>query len=417
MASDTTLNQILEAARKELLELSTRSRLLHTPRKSTRSGVLEIVDEHSDHVFRLLVNEGRSFTFLATQETEEADGEAAPSPRPLIEEEVDEKGVPARFTDTKLQTQLPAEALDRRLLRIFHDARTVEEEQGVNILYLALGFLKWFESDSSDVERFAPLILLPVSLERQSARSRFTLRYREEEITTNLSLQAKLNLEFGLDLPELPDAEDLIPGNYFAEVQQAVSGMRRWEIGHSAMVLGFFSFAKFLMYRDLEPANWPNDRPLASAGLVRPLLDEGFESASSLDGEEHSVDSIIPVERMTHIRDADSSQMLAIEQVRRGSHLVIQGPPGTGKSQTIANLIAAAVKEGKKVLFVAEKMAALEVVQRRLDEVGLAPICLELHSHKAKKRAVLEELRQTLELGASDRRPGPDAHPAIGGGS
>jgi very-short-patch-repair endonuclease len=263
-----------------------------------------------------------------------------------------------------------------------------------------LGFLKWFESDSSEIERFAPLILLPVSLERQSARSRFTLRYREEEITTNLSLQAKLKFEFGLDLPELPDDEDLIPGNYFADVQQAVSGMRRWEVKPSAMVLGFFSFAKFLMYRDLDPANWPHDRPLASAGLVQPLLQDGFEGASSFDSEEHSIDSIIPVERMTHIRDADSSQMLAIEHVRRGGHLVIQGPPGTGKSQTIANLIAAAVKEGKKVLFVAEKMAALEVVQRRLDEVGLGPICLELHSHKAKKRAVLEELNRTLELGA-----------------
>src|SRR5580704_680992 len=263
MASDTTLNRILEAARKELLELSTRSRLLHTPRKSSRSGVLEIVDEHSDHVFRLMVDEGRTFTFLATKEQDDDEnGSGSPdqSPLPVIDDEDDENGVPARFTDSKLQTALTADALDRRLLRIFHDARTVEEEQGVNILYLALGFLKWFESDSSEIERFAPLILLPVSLERQSARSRFTLRYREEEITTNLSLQAKLKLEFGLDLPELPDAEDLLPGDYFAQVQSAVSGMRRWDVNHGAMVLGFFSFAKFLMYRDLDPANWPHDR-------------------------------------------------------------------------------------------------------------------------------------------------------------
>ena len=386
----------------DLLELSTRSRLLHTPRKNVRSGILEIVDEHSDHVFRLLVGNGRPFTFLAAQETDEAADpsfSSRSSPHPTVEE-VDENGIPLRYVDTKLQTQLVADALDRRLLRIFYDARTVEEEQGVNILYLALGFLKWFESDSSETERFAPLVLVPVNLERQSARSRFVLRYTEEEITLNLSLQAKLKAEFGLDLPDLPEAEELIPSFYYRQVERAVSGMKRWGVVPDAIVLGLFSFAKFLMYRDLDPQNWPPDCPLESAGVVQPLLDGNFEGNAALDGDEHSIDALIPVETMAHIRDADSSQTLAIEQVRRGSHLVIQGPPGTGKSQTIANIIAAAVKERKKVLFVAEKMAALEVVQRRLEEVGLGPICLELHSHKAKKGAVLEELKETLDLGA-----------------
>ncbi|MHB1559149.1 MAG: DUF3320 domain-containing protein [Isosphaeraceae bacterium] len=102
---------------------------------------------------------------------------------------------------------------------------------------------------------------------------------------------------------------------------------------------------------------------------------------------------------MAHVTDADSSQAIAIEEVRRGRHLVIQGPPGTGKSQTITNLIATAVKAGKKVLFVAEKMAALEVVQSRLQRLDLGPICLELHSHKANKKTVLDEIARTLALG------------------
>ncbi len=372
MASDATLERALESARKELFELSTRSRLLHTPYKTARSGVLDIVDEQTNEVFRLLVDEGQSFTFQAAQEranAEEGIASSELSQHPLIEDEVDKNALLRRFSDTKLQTSLSAETLDRRLLRIFHDARTVEEEQGVNILYLALGFLKWFENESSQIERFAPLVLVPVNLDRKSARSRFSLRYTEEEITTNLSLQAKLKSEFGLDLPDLPDAEDLLPTDYFARVRKAVSGMARWEIRPDHIVLGFFSFAKFLMYRDLDAANWPDDRPLASAGIIQPLLQGGFGGTSSFDGEEHSIDSIIPVATMTHVRDADSSQTLAIEHVRRGSHLVIQGPPGTGKSQTIANIIAAAVKEGKKVLFVAEKMAALDVVHRRLEEV------------------------------------------------
>ncbi len=285
------------------------------------------------------------------------------------------------------------------MLSIYYDAQTYEQEQGVSILYLAMGFLKWYESPSSDKARYAPLLLIPVDLKRQTAASRFHIEYREEDITTNLSLQAKLRGEFGIDLPEIPDMDELSPGAYFDSVAQAAANQPRWGVLRDDMVIWFFSFAKYLMYRDLDPATWPEHSPLESNPNLSRLLGDGFVSEPSLCDENDKIDPLIPPINMVHVTDADSSQTIAIEEVRLGRHLVIQGPPGTGKSQTITNLIATAVKAGKKVLFVAEKMAALEVVHSRLERLGLGSICLELHSSKANKKAVLEEISRTLALG------------------
>ncbi len=304
-----------------------------------------------------------------------------------------------RHTDLRLQTRLTSERLQTRLLDMYYDAQTYEQEQGVSILYLAIGFLKWYESDASDKARFAPLLLVPVDLERPSAASRFHLRYREDDVTTNLSLQAKLKGEFGIALPDIPEMDEIYPESYFNAVAQAVGGHPRWEVLRDDMVLWFFSFAKYLMYRDLDPANWPAHSPLESNSTLSSLLGEGFVAERALCGDQDKIDSLIAAADMVHVTDADSSQAVVIEEVRRGRHLVVQGPPGTGKSQTIANLIGMAVATGKKVLFVAEKMAALEVVHSRLERLGLGAICLELHSHKANKKAVLDELARTLALG------------------
>jgi hypothetical protein len=154
------------------------------------------------------------------------------------------------------------------------------------------------------------------------------------------------------------------------------------------------------MYRDLDQAIWPREARLRDKPLIRALLADGFDTHDPVLPEEGPLDPHVPPADMLHIVDCDSSQMAAIHEVRRGLDLVIQGPPGTGKSQTIANIVAAAVADGKTVLFVAEKMAALDVVKRRLDTAGVGDACLELHSNKANKRAVLEELKRTWELGA-----------------
>ncbi len=165
------------------------------------------------------------------------------------------------------------------------------------------------------------------------------------------------------------------------------------------MTLGFFSFAKLLMYRDLDSQNWPDANGLLGHSMITSLLSDGFQRAEHIIPSDANLDEIIPVSKLDHVVDADSSQTIAIERVRAGDSAVIQGPPGTGKSQSISNIIASAVLDGKKVLFVAEKLAALQVVKRRLENEGLGALCLELHSNKANKRAVIEEIGRTWKLG------------------
>jgi hypothetical protein len=195
----------------------------------------------------------------------------------------------------------------------------------------------------------------------------------------------------------VPDTENLVPSTYFAAAREAISGKPRWEVLADDMVLSFFSFSKFLMYRDLDVDSWPEGAGLEEHPVLNGLLHAGFEPEAPLWPEESRIDDHLSPADMVHVMDADSSQIEAIEEVKAGRNLVIQGPPGTGKSQTITNLIAAAVMQGKSVLFVAEKLAALEVVRERLDGIGLGQMCLELHSRKANKKAVLGELAAALD--------------------
>lgn len=401
MDTNSQLSDIIDRTRSNLLDLSLRNRLLNTPRSSTKSKRLDIVDERSDDVFRILVCDQRAMTFLpGRDEKEDANEATAPAGLEIETSRADDNELLERYTDTRLQTKLTLEQLQTRLLSLYYDAVTSEEEQGVSILYLACGFLEWYESPSSDQPRFAPLILIPVDLERPTVTDRFRLKYREGDIATNLSLQGKLAGEFSIALPDVNDGdENLVPSQYYSSVTAAVSSQPRWLVHADDMTLWFFSFAKYLMYRDLDPASWPASRPLTGQPLIRGLLQEGFRGDPPLCGDDDPIDGLIAPAFMTHVTDADSSQSLVIEEVRQGRHLVVQGPPGTGKSQTITNLIATAVKEGKKILFVAEKLAALEVVKSRLDRLGIGPVGLELHSNKANKRMVLEELGKTLDLG------------------
>ncbi len=409
-SNSALITRQLEKSRQALLDLSTRNRLLSLPQAAT-ARVLHFADERTDEVYRLLAGESKAMSFApAKAEEEQAAADPAevqetqatlalPQPEESVDEQLDARGVAQRHRDLKLQTRLSSEKLQRRLLDMYSDARTFIEEQGVNILFLALGQLQWFDRNAPDKPRFAPLILLPVALERKSAAERFTLSWLQEDAAENLSLAAKLKADFGLELPEFNAGDDFDPRAYLAAVATMAAAQPGWQVLPDAMTLGFFSFAKFLMYRDLDTSTWPPEKRLDQQALIAAALQDGFEAREHLFPEDADVDQLIPVDSQRHVVDADSSQSLAIEAVRRGENLVIQGPPGTGKSQTITNVIAAAIADGKKVLFISEKMAALEVVNRRLKSVGLGPACLELHSHHANKRKVLEELKATRDLG------------------
>jgi len=368
-----------------------------------------VIDELSSEVYRMLVLEGREMTFEALPEGVHEDAWEAESREDVdpdasilaqqLEQPDDEGGVAARHLDRLLQTAMISEKLQTRLLSIHNDARTYLEEQGANILYLALGFLHWYEAPNSTESRRAPLLLVPVEIKRNSAQERFRIAYTGEEIGANLSLREKLRVEFDISLPELGEPENLDFAHYAEEVQRAIGNAERWRVEANEITLGFFSFGKFLMYKDLDAANWPEQRRPHAHEVLSALLGEGFHAPASAYGDETHIDSVVSPAEVHQVKDADSSQILAILDVNAGRNLVLQGPPGTGKSQTITNIIAEAIGNGRKVLFVAEKMAALEVVKRRLDEVGLGEAVLELHSHKTNKRAVLEELNRTLNSG------------------
>ncbi len=382
----------LEAARQELLDLGLRNPLINYRPLKARS--LEIVGERPSDIVRLFVIDGAAFTFLPQPD-------AAP-------DEPGASGQPATdpFTDYHLQTAYSSAELQKRLLNSYYTAVAAIEEQGINILYLALGMLQWRETGHAASTRRAPLLLIPAALARDSADSRFYLSYTGAELQDNLSLRRKLAADFGLALPELPPTDAPDVAAYFAQVAQAVASMSGWQVDDTAVHLGFFSFSKLLMVADLDAANWPADKRPADHPILQSLLHpDGFSESGGIP-DNAFLDDLLPLDNSFQVVDADSSQMQTILDVNNGRNLVIQGPPGTGKSQTITNLMAEALGQGKTVLFVAEKLAALEVVKRRLDEIGLGDAALELHSHKTTKRGFLAELARTVQLGS----PQTDGH-------
>jgi very-short-patch-repair endonuclease/DNA polymerase III delta prime subunit len=398
----------LETVRKELLDLGLRNSLVNFRTKAKK---IDVVDELSTEVLRILVTNGKAMSFLplpggaidedGNDPLEDLLSDPAADFSALFAEDdaIGRDGLAARHTDTNLQTRLETARLHARLLQISNEARTYIEEQGVNVLYIALGFLHWFESDAAESPRLAPLVLIPVELQRSSAKERFSLSYSDEDIQDNLSLIEKLRLEFGIDLPTLGEIEDLDLAGFMARVEAAISSQSRWRVSPNQIVLGFFSFGKLLMYRDLNPEEWPEGSKLSDSPVIRALLEDGFREPSSEIPDNGSLDDVVDLTRLNQVVDADSTQTAAILDSLSGRNLVIQGPPGTGKSQTITNIISEAIGAGKSVLFVSEKMAALEVVKRRLDNIGLGDAVLELHSHKTNKKAVLQELERTLQLG------------------
>ncbi|MEE9393099.1 MAG: DUF4011 domain-containing protein [Planctomycetota bacterium] len=308
-----------------------------------------------------------------------------------------------QFKDKRLFSTVEQGETESRLLEIYRQARRTLEDTGANTLYLALGFLKWSEVEGAETRLRAPILLLPVSLTRKSAREDFRLVLGDEEPRVNVTLLEKLRQDFGLDtkeLEELPEDErGLDIGEILARWRAAVLTIAGWDVEESAS-LALFTFSKFMIWQDLES----NVEALMANDLVRHLIDRPGEDFRRQDQEPltpESLDREVALRDIFCPRDADSTQLAAVVAATQGHSFVLQGPPGTGKSQTITNLIAQALAEGKRILFVAEKMAALDVVKDRLDAEGLGFACLEIHSNKASKRVVLDQLQEALEVSES----------------
>ena len=370
----------IENARKRLIDLSLRNRFLNY-RVGSRAAI-EITDFDPDSLYNVLVQEARSLTLL-----------------PQNDDGLDLADLDTRSsnptTTKKLRVKETEKSLENKLLRFYRESRTIQEEQGINLLFLALGLLQWFEEDGEQIARYAPMLLIPITIERTTAKT-FTLSHDGTEIVSNLSMIEKAK-EFGIRLPEF-DQEVGSVSDYFSLISAQVSSLKQWKVIPEYAVIGFFNYAKYVMFKDLDENNWkPGSKP-EEHEIVQILFGESeHDSTSTTTEHSGNLDEIRPVKGSLEVYDADSSQLEAIVQAKNAKLMIIEGPPGTGKSQTITNLIAEAVYEGKKVLFVAEKRAALEVVVRRLDEAGLSQMSIELHSSKASKRAFYESLKRTME--------------------
>lgn len=438
MGDRERIEQRLERLRQKLLDLSTMNRMLSF--RHPKASCLRVVDELPHQLFDVL-RDGATLTFDPVSEPTIRELETYNSPRPDQVRRATEPKLTVRpdaatwarhlginvnydlpvetdsfersesHADRKIQTLHFPDDLDARLRKIRAAGRTAIEESGANMLYLAFGFLEWRDQQTSKAHQ-APLIMMPVELEREASRGgqfRTRIRWTGEELQPNLSLKKKLE-ELNIDLPALEDDQPLEA--YLTDVTRAIRHKPDWTV-RRYVTLGLFEFGKILLYLDLDPERWPTHAPLSENVLVREILG-GPEHVDSLEEEgaswnldtDESPQAFQNRDLSLEVVDrADSSQCEALEVALSGRNLVVQGPPGTGKSQTITNLVAAALARGKTVLFVAEKLAALEVVRRRMRELGLGDFCLELHSHKTRKTEVLEDVATRIRASARIRPP------------
>lgn len=405
------LKSILENIRNRLLDKTRRNRLLNY-KESARD--IAIIDEMPDQVFEHLVQNGGGFHFDPYVQDELDNDTDQPTlfdeagikqpDRSLPQSQHKENGIDNRYTDNRLQTPFSEKDLERRLRKLYLDHKTIIEETGANNLYLAIGFLRWHDSHE-EVQHFrSPLILLPVRLEKERGYgiANYRLVFDDGALDTNYSLYEKLKHDFDLSLPLLKDEQS--PEEYWEEVNKAISPKSKngWSVVRE-MELGMFRFHKQVMWHDLDFKRWPKHSSLLDKDTLKRVLlgTEDSDASPNQLTHEYDQDDEGPSNKTPKfplIMDTDSTQYAAlVDTLTRQVGLVIEGPPGTGKSQTITNLIASALDQGLSVLFVAEKMAALEVVYKRLEIMGLGGFCLQLHGLKTSKKKLLQSVKERIE--------------------
>lgn len=396
-------NKKLERWAQLLLDTGKRNNMINF--KTTKASTAEVVYPDGEEFFQKCLNNS-SFEIYDPKIADDEDDEVAVTSINETTDETNEtiatdkmnKGDYVELYSSKLRkanqvlvyakTPNPINAIKN----IDKKARDFLEETGVNVAYMAFGFVRWKESDRSEIINKAPLLLVPIKLKNESAVTPYFIELTEDDIVVNPTFSYLLNAQYGITLPEYEDDESLTA--YITKVQGLVSKLQ-WQVT-SECKIGIFSFLKINMYHDLMN----NQENILKNNNVRILLGESIEEHDMVTGEEVGAVENEVIDLHTVV-DADSSQIEAIEMVKSGRSFVLQGPPGTGKSQTITNIIAECLHDGKKVLFVSEKLAALSVVYEKLKQAGLEEFCLELHSHKSSKKEVVAQLCKTLRADRS----------------
>jgi very-short-patch-repair endonuclease len=380
--------------RSRLIDLSLRNRLLNF--KLTKSSTVQFIEPSMEALFDFIAKKNKPMAVICPEIRDDMDASEEGARECLLRDRL--HVLPGQVLPSTLNPNTEKVLYTTRL-----KARTFMQEQGVNVLYVTFGILRWKEKEGDDRLISSPLVLVPVQLGKKPFKPYMLVRFGDEAVL-NPSLVLKMSTDQGIDLPAIPDdVDDFDIEAYLKLVEQSVAKKAGWSVARESY-LGIFSFTKLAMYEDLKTNEdvataHPIVRALAGDPSLLPPTPKDLPTAESLDELVKPIDSHL-------VLDADSSQGEAIEAIRRGANLVLQGPPGTGKSQTIANVIAECMWAGKTVLFVSEKMAALEVVKKRLDICRLGDFCLELHSNTPNKGDVIISLGRPLD--GNERVKEPD---------
>ena len=371
--------------KRELLDITSRNNMV-SMKQGTKVMPLLVssVSELEDHLA-----DGREFTLLP--KPQDWNGAAAYGERPFETENYAGNYAQSEAADLsirRIRTPMTESDTEKSLRSIYRLSKKMLDETGCNSLFMAIGVLRWFEGKSTGVARYAPLILVPAEMKKK--QNGYTVKKLDEDTVFNVTLAEKLRQEFEVTIPgidPLPtDGSGVNVDRVLQTVRACIAGKEGWEVLQGA-ALGVFSFSQFAMWKDLED----HMDAYSESPLVKSLVDGTpypAEKDLSCSSDPYGLCLTVP---------ADGSQIRAVRASGEGRTFVMHGPPGTGKSQTITNMITNALYQGKTVLFVAEKRAALEVVQKRLEEVGIGNRCLELHSNKTEKSRIIEQLGRALE--------------------
>ncbi|RBY97930.1 DNA helicase [Blastococcus sp. TF02-8] len=369
-----------------LLDLSLRNRLINY---SERTGLPLTLPVAALPILDNFVHDGTPVTLLPGDQLAAVQAERGlTSAKDLPPEQLTELLVERREVHADVTTggYLP------RLRNLAYRAKTVQEETGANNLYLALGSLVW-ELDGRPLR--SPLVLVPVTLTPVGRTGSYRLALDESGSSTpNYCLLEKLRQVHGLVVPSLAESAEST-----LDVEGALEAVRVALVGHglpyrveATADLAILQFARYRLWKDLDE-HWADfaQNPLVHHLVhepTEPFSDPARESGAFTDLDALAAELPVP---------ADASQLRAIAEAGAGRTFVLEGPPGTGKSQTITNLLTRAVADGKRVLFVAEKRAALDVVARRLDAVGMGMFALDLHDKGSRASMVRAQIRLAME--------------------
>lgn len=373
----------LDFWRHKLLDLGKRNRMIHF-RETTRS-TLKLTEPSFEELYETIAVKEESLTFKRP-----IDRDTDVRIYSLLSL-LDNLSSPLEVLIGDIRTSKSTYTDCLRTLRNMRSkTRLAIEEQGTNILYLCFGFIEWKEGRGASAQWIkSPLILVPAVLSIDGLNAPYKLSKHEDDIVLNPTLEYYLKAEYGIELPAFDSDKDTLDG-YLGRLEE-IADSRGWRI-LKEVSLGLLSFQKITMYNDLLK----NEARIMENPVIRALTGD-YAEVNDLSEELRDLDpDTVPSKECFQVLSADSSQQEAILLSKKNVSFVMQGPPGTGKSQTITNIIAEALADGKKVLFVSEKMAALQVVYRRLSDVHLADFCLPLHSYKANKKDILEQLGANL---------------------